>query len=75
MSDASLNTFFIDPQNCSVYSCKKNTDGSYDISLTLYFAPQAYTMLGLVISVASGLLVLLLVVILFLKKGKHGKKI
>jgi hypothetical protein len=30
--------------------CKKNPDGSYDINLTLYFKPQSYFYLGLIIS-------------------------
>jgi len=50
-NDATLNSFYIDPATiCKTYNCKKNTDGSYDINLTLYFRPQSYMYLGLIIS-------------------------
>lgn len=50
-NDAGLNTFYINPTEvCKVESCKVNKDGSYDISGTLYFAPQSYMYLGLTIS-------------------------
>lgn len=50
-NDATLNSFYIDPQVvCNVQSCKVNKDGTYDINMTLYFAPQSYLYLGLIIS-------------------------
>lgn len=50
-SDTKLNSFYIDPRAiCKSYECKRNSDGSYDISLTLYFRPQSYMYLGLIIS-------------------------
>jgi len=63
-NDASLNSYVIDPSavcNDNVVlrlrsglnnskSCIKNPDGSYDIDMTLYFAPQSYTYLGLIVS-------------------------
>lgn len=58
-NDAGLNSFYIDPDEiCSSESesrrwCKLNEDGSYDINLTLYFEPQGWFYLGLVISVLT----------------------
>ncbi len=50
-SDAKLNSFYIDPKViCKSYVCAKNSDGTYDISLTLYFRPQSYMYLGLIMS-------------------------
>ncbi len=50
-NDAFLNSFVIDPNSiCKNFSCKKNNDGSYDITLTLYFYSQSYVYLGMFIS-------------------------
>jgi len=50
-SDAKLNSFYINPAiMCKSYTCKKNTDGSYDMNLTVYFRPQSYMYFGLIIS-------------------------
>ena len=60
-TDATLNAFLINPEQvCNVHKinnvykvgngCVKNADGSYDINMTLFFAPQAYLYLGLIIS-------------------------
>jgi len=50
-NDAGLNSFLIDPQKvCKDFTCKRNADGTYDIGLTLYFEPQSYFYLGLIIS-------------------------
>lgn len=50
-NDAQLNSFSIDPISiCKSFECKKNQDGTYDIDLTLYFRPQSYFYLGLIIS-------------------------
>lgn len=50
-NDAQLNSFSIDPASiCKSYECIKNPDGTYDIDLTLYFRPQSYFYLGLIIS-------------------------
>ncbi len=50
-NDAGLNSFYLNPEIvCKQHSCIKNKDGSYDISGTLYFAPQSYMYLGLIIS-------------------------
>ncbi len=56
-NDAMLNSFKIDPDYIrthyppSVYTI--NTDGSIDLELTLYFKPQSYFYLGLIISVTT----------------------
>lgn len=50
-NDATLNSYYLNPNKiCEEFECKKNNDGSYDIDLTLYFAPQSYMYLGLIIS-------------------------
>jgi hypothetical protein len=50
-NDAMLNSFYLDPaQICSGNKCEKNGDGSYNLELTLYFKPQSYFYLGLIIS-------------------------
>lgn len=50
-NDATLNSYLLDPKSiCRQFACKQNADGSYDISGTLYFAPQSYMYLGLIIS-------------------------
>lgn len=53
-NDAKLNSFLIDPeyikQNFSKDYYKENPDGSIDVELTLYFKPQSYFYLGLIIS-------------------------
>lgn len=46
-----FNEFALDPEKiCKEFGCKRNNDGSYDIEMTLYFAPQAYLYLGIIIS-------------------------
>ncbi|MCX6717244.1 MAG: hypothetical protein NTU76_01025 [Candidatus Taylorbacteria bacterium] len=53
-NNANLNTFKIDPdyikQNFPKEDYKENPDGSIDVELTLYFKPQSYFYLGLIIS-------------------------
>lgn len=50
-SELGFNYFIIDPSViCGDYKCKQNADGSYDLNLTLYFEPQAYFYLGMIIS-------------------------
>jgi hypothetical protein len=54
-NDAKLNSFYLDPKEIcekdgNSSSCQKNADGSYNINLTLYFRPQSWFYLGLIIS-------------------------
>jgi len=53
-NDAHLNSFLIDPnyikQNFDKSYYKENPDGSIDVELTLYFKPQSYFYLGIIIS-------------------------
>ena len=53
-NDAGLNSFLIDPDyikaNFYKSDYKQNSDGSIDVELTLYFKPQSYFYLGLLIS-------------------------
>lgn len=59
-NDATLNSYFLNPKSICKQSaiCKQNPDGTYDLNLTLYFAPQSYLYLGLIVS--GGTLVLVL---------------
>lgn len=53
-NDSGLNSFYIDPISiCKKYRCEKNSDGSYNISFTLFFRPQSYFYLGLIISIVT----------------------
>ena len=56
-SDATLNSFYIDPnyirQNLPASAYKINSDGSMDLDLTIYFKPQSYFYVGLIISAVT----------------------
>lgn len=56
-SNATLNSFYIDPnyirQNFPVSAYKVNQDGSIDMDLTIYFKPQPYLYIGLIVSGAA----------------------
>jgi len=50
-NDANLNSFYINPEQiCKIQNCKVNKDGTYNVSLTLYFLPQSHMYLGIIIS-------------------------
>lgn len=53
-NDAKLSSFFIDPEyirkNFTKDQYHENSDGSINLELTLYFKPQSYFYLGLIIS-------------------------
>ncbi|HUD09799.1 MAG TPA: hypothetical protein VMR77_03285 [Patescibacteria group bacterium] len=67
-NDANLNSYYINPNTiCKIQSCKINKDGSYDISGTLYFKPQSYAYLGLVISGGVLISVLCFLLVVFSK--------
>jgi len=58
-NDANLNSYFLDPESiCRQFVCKLNQDGTYDINMALYFVPQSYMYLGLIISGGTLALVL-----------------
>lgn len=65
------NSFIIDPKfikenvESSLYS--ENSDGSINLNLTLYYKPQAYLYLGLIISVIT-LIICIVSLLYFLKK-------
>ncbi len=79
-NDATLNSYFLDPkQVCLSHEalakgdkvndgCVRNKDGSYDIDMTLYFAPQSWLYLGLIISGST--LVLVLRYLIFILSGE-----
>lgn len=56
-NDTKLNSFLIDPEYIRQHLPKDsytiNADGSMDIDLTLYFKPQAYYFVGLLVSISS----------------------
>jgi len=55
-NDANLNSFKIDPEFIKQNypnSYKQNPDGSIDVELTMYFKPQSYFYLGLIISITT----------------------
>jgi len=67
-----LNSFYIDPAAiCSVEKCRIRSNGSYDIKLTVYFRPQSYMYLGLVISLITllGCVLTLPMHLIYSKKG------
>lgn len=58
-NDATLNSYFIDPRLvCNTNLCKVNKDGTFDIYMTLYFAPQSYMNFGLIISISAIIIIL-----------------
>jgi hypothetical protein len=58
-NDANLNSYLISPAEvCKVESCKVNKDGTYDMNMTLFFAPQSFMYLGTIISGSTLVLVL-----------------
>ena len=74
-NNAGLNSFYLNPnQICKVQSCKSNEDGSYDISGTLYFAPQSYMYFGLIISGSALVVILSYLVFIFGKYIKNERK-
>jgi len=53
-NNAKLNSYYIDPEKICVFGdCWKKENGNYDLNLTLYFTPQSYINVGLVISMLS----------------------
>lgn len=53
-TDVRLNAFHIDPDIlCEAYSCYRRADGTYDMELVLFFRPQSYFLLGLLMSVVT----------------------
>jgi len=58
-NEATFNSYYLNPkQICKKFRCIKNKDGSYNINMTLYFAPQSYVYLGLIMS--GGVLILVI---------------
>lgn len=74
-NDAKLNSFLIDPeyikQNFPKDSYTVNPDGSISLDLTLYFKPQSYFYLGLIISGTTLVLCLGYLSWSFMKKRKR----
>ena len=57
LTDSKTNSFLLDPEYIKVnYDSsfyKQNPDGSIDIELTLYFKPNSYFYVGILISLAT----------------------
>ncbi|MBU2632302.1 hypothetical protein KKG52_01170, partial [Patescibacteria group bacterium] len=53
-NDAGLNSYVLDPKSiCKQSACVQNKDGSHNINMTLYFAPQSYMYFGGIISLTT----------------------
>jgi len=71
-NNAVLNSFYIDPKViCNNFQCTKNTDGSYDINLTLYYTSQSYMYLGLAMGGVTLLAVAIYLSVAFIKPIKQ----
>lgn len=67
---AKLNSFLIDPEKiCDINKCDSDINGNYNLEFTLFFLPQSYVYLGLIISSTSFASVVVTLVYL-LVKGK-----
>ncbi|MDE2591195.1 MAG: hypothetical protein KGL95_16175, partial [Patescibacteria group bacterium] len=76
-NDAGLNSFYINPTSiCSgSFSCTRNSDGSYDMHLTLYFQPQSYLYAGLIVSGITFFIILVILGYFGIKEIKsYGRK-
>lgn len=75
-NNANLSTFKIDPEFIKENypnSYTENPDGSINVELTLYFKPQSYFYLGLIISATTLLSCLVYLVYDFIKRRKIRK--
>lgn len=73
-NDAKLNSFYVDPTKaCQQFTCSKNQDGSYKLNLTLYFRPQSYMILGLIITGATTLFIIGYLLVIFINYEKRKK--
>jgi hypothetical protein len=72
-NDAILNTYKIDTNKiCNVSNCSKNSDGTYNLVANIYYVPQSYLNIGMVIFFLT--LIPTLVYILYeLHKTKNEK--
>lgn len=70
-NEAHLNTFLIEPDyiaNKFKDGIKKNNDGTYDIMMNLYFAPQSYMNAGGFVSLTVFIVLLTFLIIVILRK-------
>lgn len=73
-NDATLNSYLLDPKTiCKEFSCLRNKNGSYDINLTLYFAPQSLFYLGSIVSIGTIILIFTFLIFTFRKDKYEGK--
>lgn len=73
-TDAGLNSYRLDPAKiCSASSskCIKNQDGSFSLELTIFFQPQGYYYLGIIIGIVTFLFCL--IVLAYEAKKRHNK--
>ena len=72
-NDAGLNSFYINPSLiCKDFLCRKNSDGSYDINITLFFSPQSYFYLGSLLTILTLFLVVSYLLFFYLIKIKNA---
>ncbi len=71
-----FNTFLLDPGYIKKWmdpaSFHENPDGSLDLKLTIYFRPQRYMYLGLIISASTLALILFYLVFAYVTRKKPG---
>lgn len=74
-SDADFNSFFVDINDLKsklpADSIKQNSDGSYDFRVTLYFKPQSYYHIGLMVSGGAVLLSIIYLIFSWLMSKKR----
>jgi len=69
-----FSSYYLNPEKiCATNNCIKNSDGSYNISLTLYFKAQSYFYIGLIISITTFFSCLIYLVYNFIKRRKCTK--
>ena len=71
-SPVNTNSFLIDPNKlCSNNNCIDAGNGKYDITLTLFFKPQAYLMSGLVITAITLVTIIVIAFYIIIKMIKN----
>lgn len=72
-NEAKLNSFLIDPKLVcqNNLDCQSNSDGTYDIEVTLFFKPQSFVYLGLIIEIITISSIVMYSIYYLLKQNKH----
>lgn len=72
-NEAKLNSFYIDPKIIcqNNLDCRLNNDGTYDFVITLFFKPQSFVYLGLIIGILTISLIFTYLIYALFKKNHH----